>query len=361
MRSTIILVAAVGIGAGLLASVGFALADRYSAQPQSVTPAMLSPTVQPTSTPSPTPTPTPESAKTVTLLFGGDVMLGRTVEERIDAHGATWPFASIALTMAGADFTVVNLESPFKEDHARTAINSLVLRGDPKGIAGLTLAGVDLVSLANNHITDMGKAGLSETEALLDGAKIGRTGAGGSTALAEVPYITEVGGLKLGFVSAAYGVNFDSSGVYYNTATPKWVTEQVASLKAKTDAVVFLCHCGTEYAASANTMQQEVAHAAIDAGASLVIGHHPHVPQPVEVYKEGLIIYSLGNLVFDQLQSGNRNVSALAKITLQGAKPTTLQLLPYQIFEYGQPRLTTDTAKKEAVWNLFKLPTGTWP
>jgi poly-gamma-glutamate synthesis protein (capsule biosynthesis protein) len=236
-----------------------------------------------------------------------------------------------------------------------------VLRGDPKGVEGLTLGGVDLVSLANNHITDMGKTGLAETETLLDGAKIGRTGAGSSVAAAEVPYITEVGGLKLGFISATYGVNFDSSGVYYNTATPEWVTAQVTALKTKTDAVVLLCHCGSEYSPTANAAQQAVAHAAIDAGASLYIGHHPHVPQPVESYKDGLIIYSLGNLVFDQAQSGNRNVSALAKITLQGAKPTSLQLLPYQIFEYGQPRLATDLAKKEAVWKLFKLPSGTWP
>lgn len=352
------------VSLGLVASVGFALKGR-SEELVSAEVAVASPTPTLTPTPSPTPisspTPTPStSTENATLIFGGDVMLGRTVEERMDSRGATWPFTAIAPTMKAADYTVVNLESPFKRDHATTSINSLVLRGDPQGVAGLTLAGVDLVSLANNHITDMGKTGLTETETILDEAKISHTGAGSSREAAEVPVITEISGLKVGFISAAYGVNFGSPGVYYNTASAEWVSEQVKALRTKTDAVVFLCHCGTEYASSANAMQKEVAHAAIDAGASLVIGHHPHVPQPVEAYKDGLIIYSLGNLVFDQLQSGNRNVSALAEVKFTGARVTSLKLIPYQIFEYGQPRLTTDTPAKQAVWNLFKLPTGSW-
>ncbi len=356
-RSTRV-VAIVVVSLGLITTLVVAVKGRNS-DPVSAEVALATPTPTFTPTPSPSPTP-PVSTKSATLLFGGDVMLGRTVEQRMDARGATWPFSSIASTMKASDYTVVNLESPFKEDHATTPINSLVLRGDPKGIAGLTLAGIDLVSLANNHITDMGKVGLAETETILGDAKISHTGAGSSKAAAEVPVIADIKGLKVGFISAAYGVNFGSPGVYYNTATAAWVTEQVAALRQKTDAVVFLCHCGTEYAAGANAMQKEVSHAAIDAGASLVIGHHPHVPQPVEAYKNGLIIYSLGNLVFDQLQSGNRNVSALAEVKLTGANVVSLKLVPYQIFEYGQPRLTTDTAAKDAVWKLFNLPGGVW-
>jgi hypothetical protein len=85
------------------------------------------------------------------------------------------------------------------------------------------------------------------------------------------------------------------------------------------------------------------------------------VPQPFEAYKDGAIIYSLGNLVFDQDEVGNRNKSALAKFTLVGKKPTGLTLIPYQIFDRSQPRLLTAQDKKEEVWNLFKLPTGQWP
>src|SRR5690606_12711614 len=122
-----------------------------------------------------TPTPDPEP---ITLLFGGDIMLGRHVEVNMKRYGASWPLAKLADTMARADYTVANLESPFLTSGASTQSGSLVLRGYPEGIVNLTDAGIDLVSLANNHITDMGVEGLRETKSILDTAKIGYVGAG---------------------------------------------------------------------------------------------------------------------------------------------------------------------------------------
>jgi poly-gamma-glutamate synthesis protein (capsule biosynthesis protein) len=170
--------------------------------------------------------------------------------------------------------------------------------------------------------------------------------------------VLEAAGMKVGFVSATYGVNFASSGVYYNVAEASWVTEQVKLLKQKVDVVVFLCHCGNEYAIAATAAQKAVAYAAIDAGASLVIGHHPHVPQPVEKYGTGVIVYSLGNLVFDQLPGNNRDQSALAKVTLRSTGVQSLELIPYKIFDYGQPQLLTTASEKEAIWKAFGLPGG---
>lgn len=294
-------------------------------------------------------------------MFGGDVMFGRTVESRIRQHGGEWPLALIASTLTNNDITVVNLESPFREVAAQTARDSLVLRGDPAGIASLQVSGVDVVSLANNHITDMGVTGLRDTFSLLSGAGIAYAGAGERAEDAEQAVIIERRGMKVGFLSYTYGVNVASRGVYYQTVQADVMEKQVQELKKQADAVIVLCHCGTEYAAKPTQSQVAFARAAVTAGASAYIGHHPHVPQPVEIYQGRPIIYSLGNLVFDQQPGGNRDRSALARLTLTGAAPTVLELLPYQIYSYGQPRLATEMASKRAVWELFSLPAGRWP
>jgi poly-gamma-glutamate capsule biosynthesis protein CapA/YwtB (metallophosphatase superfamily) len=317
-------------------------------------------TPDPQVAPSALPIPQESGSEEVGLIFGGDVMLGRTVEQRMTQYGPEWPLAQIASTLNNEDIAVVNLESPFRTDAKRTEINSLILRGYPQGVATLAVAGIDVVSLANNHITDMGKTGLEETFSLLNKNNIAYTGAGTSPAEAAVPAIIARRGQRIGFLSYTYGVNFSSPGVHFQGARVELMREQVASLREEVDAVVVLCHCGPEYAPSPTSTQKEFARAAIDAGAALVVGHHPHVPQPVEEYKSGLILYSLGNLVFDQLPGGNRDRSALARITLKKGVPTRMELLPYQIYSLSQPRLITDQARKEAVWQLFNVPKGVW-
>lgn len=353
------LIAIVIVSAGLIGTVGTV----YGKKPvvQSLAVATPTPVVYTTSTPVPTATPRPTSSATITFLFGGDIMLGRTVEKGIRANGDTWPFDSIASTLANADITAANLESPLRTDAPSTQSGSLVLRGYPPGLKGVQKAGVDLVTLANNHIPDMGLPGLQETKKLLDADGIAHVGAGESDAEAAAPVILERRGMKIGFLAYTYGVNFDRPGVHYNVAQADEVSKAVKALVPQVDAVVVFCHCGVEYQPLPNQMQQDVAHAAIDAGASLFIGAHPHVPEPFEQYKNGLIIYSLGNLVFDQDPGNNRDHSALASVTLMGNKPTSLKLIPYHIFDRGQPRLITDQTEKQLVWNLFKLPTGQWP
>ncbi len=307
------------------------------------------------------PTPRPESTDTITLLFGGDIMLGRTVQTKIEQKGIDWPLQSLTSTLTSADITAANLEGPALTDAPQTQPDSLVLRAYPPALKGLQNAGIDIVSLANNHIPDMGIAGVKETTGTLDGLGIAHAGAGISEMDAAQPVIVERRGMKVGFLSYTYGVNYDSKGVYYNVATPERVSADVKALIPQADAVVVFCHCGVEYHPLPNQMQQDVAHAAIDAGASLFIGHHPHVPEPFEQYKNGLIVYSLGNLVFDQQPGQNRDHSALAQVTLTGNKPTKLQLLPYHIYDLSQPRFITDPTEKQAVWDLFKLPSGQWP
>jgi poly-gamma-glutamate capsule biosynthesis protein CapA/YwtB (metallophosphatase superfamily) len=352
--------AVAGVSAALVAAVALAATKKPASPGTEATPSGTAQTTV-ASTASPTPTPRAVSTETVTLLFGGDIMLGRTVEKRIKSNGDTWPFDSLASTLTNADITAANLESPLRTDAVSTESGSLVLRGYPPGLKGVQKAGIDLVTLANNHIPDMGLVGLQETQKLLDADGIAHTGAGETDEAATVPSILTRRGMKIGFLAYTYGVNFDRPGVHYNVATPEAVTKGVTALLPQVDAVVVFCHCGTEYQPLPNQMQKDVAHAAIDAGASLFIGAHPHVPEPFEAYKNGLIIYSLGNLVFDQDPGNNRDHSALAQITLKGNMPTGLKLIPYHIFDRAQPRLITDATEKKQVFDLFKLPTGQWP
>jgi poly-gamma-glutamate capsule biosynthesis protein CapA/YwtB (metallophosphatase superfamily) len=315
----------------------------------------LTPTVAPSPTPTATATPSPQQ---ITLMFGGDIMLGRRVETNVKANGVSWPLAKIGPTLKSADIAVANLESPFREDYPSTQSGSLVLRGYPPAAQTLEDAGIDLVSLANNHITDMFATGVTQTKAILDARHIQYTGAGLSAAEAAVPAIIERDGVKFGFLSYSYGVNIERADVFYNKADPTRIAADVAALKPKVDDVVVLCHCGIEYQAKENTVQDALAHAAVDAGATLYIGAHPHVPQPVEHYKNGLIVYSLGNLVFDQMPGENRDQSALFKVSFSGSHLTGYSLLPYHIYDYGQPDLLTDPSAKQAVWDLFGSKTG---
>ncbi|MCC2631505.1 MAG: Capsule synthesis protein CapA [Patescibacteria group bacterium] len=346
--------------AWLLGLIVIAVTGSYLWTRNSPLDAVPEPQQEVTSTVSPQPTssPTPVPDTSLTLTFGGDVMLGRFVEKNMKSRGASWPMAQVAETLKKSDLAIVNLESPFLEDAVSTESGSLVLRGYPAGIVNLTNSGIDLVSLANNHITDMGVKGVEETKALLDSSGIAYTGAGLTEADAAKPSIIERQGVKFGFLSYSYGVNIERAGIFYNKAEKGLIQSDVARLKPTVDVVVVLCHCGNEYETKANAAQKEWAHAAIDAGASLYVGAHPHIPQPVEKYENGLIFYSLGNLVFDQQEIGNRNRSALASVTFTGNRLSGYSLLPYQIYEYGQPRFLTDPSAKKAVWSLFGSEDG---
>lgn len=308
--------------------------------------------------PLPKPPITANNQVVTTFMFGGDVMLGRGVEEAMIKYGATYPFAKIADTTKAADFFVVNLESMFRSDYPMTQHGSLILRGAPQGIEGMTDAGVDGVSLGNNHTADMGTTGLEETLTLLDQANIKHAGAGLSEADAAESFVLEKEGKKYGFLNYTYGSNLNKAGIYYQLITADYKTA-IENLNKEVDVVIVLVHFGSEYQALPNTTQKTFARGAIDAGADLVVGTHPHVPQPVEQYNGGLIAYSLGNLVFDQIPENNKDRSALLSVTFTNNAFTSAKILPYQIYDYSQPRLYTDETDKQKIYQLFGLTSGT--
>lgn len=291
----------------------------------------------------------------VSLAVVGDVMLSRTVAQSMSAHGdVNYPFLNVADFLRSADMTFGNLEHPITSGRAIESYD-FVLRADPGVEQVLARAGFNIVSLANNHAMDFGASGLIDTLRYLDEANITYAGAGEDAEEAYGPAYVERNGLTFAFlayndtdaVPADSEATQDHAGTAFMRAAR--MAESVKRAKQRADFVIVSMHAGTEYAEAPNDLQVAFAHRAIDAGAELVIGHHPHVIQPIEKYRDKFILYSLGNFVFDQTLPGTRDGLA-AKISFGPTGVRRLVLLPVSIKNFSQPVFVDD----ESVENVFR-------
>src|SRR4030042_5377340 len=194
----------------------------------------------------------------------------------------TYPFLKTAGFLREADIVFANLESPFSDPCPLTN-EGMIFCADPKAVQGLVFAGVDIANLANNHIRNYGQKGVEKTKSLLAGANIIPLGP------EEELVVKEIKGTRLGFLG------FDLTSGY----SQEKIIEKVKKETDKVDLLIISFHWGTEYVKSPSLWQVELAHQVIDSGASLLLGHHPHVIQEVETYQNAKIVYSLGNFVFD--------------------------------------------------------------
>lgn len=285
----------------------------------------------------------PEEVEKIVLAAVGDIMLSRNVEQKMIAKSDwKYPFLQTAAITSAADITFGNLETTILPGNVIQS-GSFTFRTDPKAIEGLQLAGFDVLSLANNHMLNFGRNGLEKTLQNLDAAGIGRSGGGLSEEEIYRPVVKEVKGTRIGFLSYSYAKDqsFDKSGQIYGTAymDAARMKVQVAELRKDVDVVVVSMHAGAEYETSPHPSQINFAHSAVDAGADIVIGHHPHVVQTFEKYNEGYIIYSLGNFVFDQMWSEETRLGAIALIEIEENKISKIGFVPVKIFDYAQPQL----------------------
>jgi poly-gamma-glutamate capsule biosynthesis protein CapA/YwtB (metallophosphatase superfamily) len=281
---------------------------------------------------------------TTTLMFGGDVMLSRTVNRKSKAYNDyTWPMKKIASTTAVADLFIINLESPFTiGGNYNVPTGSFSFNADPKSLEALIISGVDIVSLANNHTINQGKKGIEDTIKLLTENKIAFAGAGLNETQAHQPAIVEKNGLTFGFLGYAYPNDYSvATESTYGIADMdiNKMTTDVKKLKAEVDIVIIMMHAGYEYVNRPNQQQITFAKSAIDAGADIIIGHHPHWVQNIEIYKDKPILYSLGNLVFDQMWSKETQEGALAEIVFVDQEINSIKILPTIIKDYGQVEL----------------------
>jgi poly-gamma-glutamate synthesis protein (capsule biosynthesis protein) len=225
------------------------------------------------------------------------------------------------------------------------ARKSFTFLAPPEGAASLADAGFDLVTLANNHSLDYGPVALASTMNLLDHAGVRHVGAGMNRMQAHQAVVLDVKGMRLAFLGV---VNTGAEGRYRRATweatderagvawgVPADVQADVAAAKAQADLVIVMMHAGAEGSRRPNAVQRGIAQAAVDAGASLVIGAHPHVLQPIERYGNGVIGWSLGNFVFDGFR-GAANQTGILQVVLSREGVREVSLAP-AVIQKGRP------------------------
>lgn len=268
------------------------------------------------------------------LLFGGDVMLSRFVgtlaRERADP---TSTLRDVAELFASADIAFVNLEAPFS-DKGKPVGAGMIFKAEPEMVQTLRIAGITIVSTANNHARDCGNHGVEFTLDWLELNGIENVGTARTAELVHQGTILVRNQVGFGFLAYTYDQsNGNHSDVDDRVAVMDrdQMVEDVRGLGKRCDVVIVSMHAGTEYQPQPNAQQREFARAAIDAGAAMVVGHHPHVTQPVEVYKNGVIFYSLGNLAFDQFQRKETQRGLIADVRFEGDRLLTYRMIPVEI------------------------------
>jgi poly-gamma-glutamate capsule biosynthesis protein CapA/YwtB (metallophosphatase superfamily) len=291
-----------------------------------------------------------EDTPAYTLVFAGDMMFDRNIANQVRLAGdPLYPVARIAETLRSADLAVANLEGPISTRGVRQG-SIYSFRFDPAvAIPALQFAGIDLVSLANNHVWDYGRQAALDTMEHLRQDGISYIGFGRNALEANTPVIKKVGEATVAFIGYTefYGEQAragESAGL--STLASEEITSRIKDLRAagQVDLIVVQPHWGQEYEVRASEAQRALAREWIDSGADLVVGHHPHVPQEVERYEGGLpagrqgwIAYSLGNFVFDQNFSPDTQRGLMLKVSLLGKSIEKVEPIEIRFTETFQP------------------------
>lgn len=269
--------------------------------------------------------PKPQEVK---LVFVGDIMLargvGKILEEKKDY---TFPFASTTELFRSADIIFANLENPVSTGGIRSG-SIYSFRASPQTLGGLLFAGVGVVSIANNHIWDYGREAFLDTLSHLSANGIVAVGGGENYEEAHTPKVITVGKTRVAFLAYTNLISAYLGGASSTPAVSRFTDDiletDIAKAKELADVVVVSFHWGEEYQTKHNNGQERVAKLAIDAGANLIVGHHPHVVQEVEEYNDGYIFYSLGNFIFDQNFSEDTSKGLLVEVTLTDGQITAV-------------------------------------
>lgn len=270
------------------------------------------------------------------LMAVGDLNFSG-IEKRLIADPG-YPWAGTKAVLQSATLLFGNQESPFTGRGSVYVPKKWLLRSDPRTVRSLVAAGFDLVTLANNHMLDYGPLGLEDTLFTLRQARIAHAGAGMNQAAArKAVVLTGNDGRRFAFL--AYSQTFPAE--FWATASrpgtahgdPAIFTADIQKAKAVADEVIVAFHWGEELKTAPLAYQKDFAHWCIDAGAALVVGHHPHVLQGLEVYHGGLIAYSLGNFLFASY-SRQCSDSIILAVDFDRRGPVRAKLYPVNVDNY---------------------------
>ena len=314
--------------------------------------------------------------RAIRLTAVGDILLGDAAQPVLDREGYDFPFRALAKELTGSDLVFGNLEGPITESPTPLDRDKdYTYRCRPEAARALRAAHVDLVSLANNHALDYGDAGLADTIRHLDAAGVRHYGAGASRSEALAGSEVELSGLRIGFLGffEKYGPYGKTYPHYFAAAAAPGVAElneatlreAIAAMRPRVDVLIVCCHWGKNYA-DVTEKQRRFGRLAADLGADLVVGHHPHVAQGVELRHGVPILYSLGNFTFGspgrfEKLAPTTSRSWLAHITVRDARIDAIDLVPLEVDNKVvrfQPRVA-DPADLAAMVAKLNEPFGT--
>lgn len=312
-----------------------------------------------------------DQTRTWTLAAGGDILFDRGVylQTRLMRKGPDFPFdgGTVEITgrrccspffndtyvqtrrtgnagamrelLSSADLAIANLENPVDDDFVFHE-HGTVFTGDPGLLSGVKNAGIDFVSLANNHIGDAGRDGIKETRAGLDELGIAYAGAGPSLGAAREPAVLEANGTSVAIIScddiaAYYWAGESSAGS--SPCRGAGFVEDIRAAKAEHDVVIVYPHWGIEYTNQPSLRQQKRAHLWLNAGADLIIGSHSHWAGAIEDFKGKMVFYSLGNFVFDQWFTEETSQGIVIELSWHGQRLVQAWVHPIQIIDQSQP------------------------
>ena len=244
--------------------------------------------------------------KKIKLAAVGDIALSHKYDEILLKHGPSFPFDKIRMFLSKFDLVIGNLECPLSKNGSAFR-QKCCLRADPGYGFGIKEAGFNILSIANNHILDFKDEAFSDTLSILDDHSIGYCGAGNDLIEAMEPYIATIEDIKIAIFSYC-DVQIDSP--FYAQENIRGIApfnlemikSAIKKYREKIDILVVSIHWGIENFNYPTPVQVEQAHELIDCGVDLILGHHPHVCQGIEKYKNGYIYYSLGNFLFSEIE-----------------------------------------------------------
>jgi poly-gamma-glutamate synthesis protein (capsule biosynthesis protein) len=275
---------------------------------------------------------TPLKSDDITIVLGGDFAPTDAAMPMIRAKGWQWPFQGTHRIFEHADVTFANLESPVTTSRDPFPLHkAYIYRTDPAAVPAFVSLGLDVINLANNHIFDYRDRGVTDTIAALDGAGLAHIGAGRDETAARRPVIVDVGGTRIGFLgyledTLANNLYFRAFAVGDRVGAARLIrddfAEDIKRLRPLCDILIVSVHWGENYQpVTAHQMRlgQELA----DLGVDLVVGHHPHIAQPVAVHGKTTVLYSLGNYAWGAIGRSTLQIGLLARVHISPRRGTT--------------------------------------
>ena len=289
--------------------------------------------------------------------FVGDIMTSRSIQQVGERKGFSYLFANVSHLWKSSDYVLGNLENAVlsnDESNYNKADKEVHLATTPEAIDSIKDSGFTILSLANDHIADFSRKGVLSTLDVLQKRNLKYVGAGENIDEASKYDITEANGIKIATVAISDIVPRDSSATdgkpgilstYYDR-----YYDMINQASKEADITIVVSHWGEEYTLEyLSDTQSALAKSFINAGADIVVGGHPHVVQPIELYKNGIIFYSLGNFVFDQGFSRTKD-SMVVNYIIDSNGDSKFEITPVRINE-GQPCVTDN---KFYIQRLFK-------